>query len=45
MVLVDPRALESAAGPPIPNAEAHSLREMDQQMREVLEDGGVKPGR
>ena len=41
MILIDPRALsevrESAAGPPVPDATSTSLREMDLQMRDILE--------
>ena len=38
-MLVDPRVLESSdARPPVPDAEADSLREMDRRMREALEN-------
>ena len=38
MILVDPRVLESTSRPPVSDATAHSLREMDQQMRDALEN-------
>ena len=45
MILVDPRVMESGGftTPPIPDARAQSIREMDQQMREALEDRELNP--
>ena len=42
IILVDPRVLDSvrtstATGPPIPDAASDSFREMDQQMRDMLD--------
>ena len=40
MILVDPRmmdSLQTSSGPPVPDANSQSLREMDRGMRDVLE--------
>ena len=44
MILVDPRTLDSfreSSGPPVPDATSQSLREMDEQMRAILDSGNM----